>query len=85
MPEGAAGALQRAQEEAQWVPEAPPKEHSGALVAPKCARMASLRNVRFDPKLRSASQAAPREDQGRPTLYRYACSFRRYFIRPHSS
>ena len=38
VPRRASGVLQRACEEAEWAPEAPPEEYSGTLAVPKCPR-----------------------------------------------
>ena len=45
VPRRASGVLQRAHEEAEWAPEAPPEEYSGTLAVPKCARTHTLDGI----------------------------------------
>ena len=70
VPKRASGALQRAREEALWVPKALQRRRVAPWLCPSVLEptlwMVSLRNVRSDPKLHSACQRVPREGRARP-------------------
>jgi hypothetical protein len=67
MPKRASGALQSAQEEAELAPKAPPKEYSGALAVPKCARTHTLDGFPARREVRpEAPECIPEGAQRRP-------------------
>ena len=67
VPRRASGVLQRACEEAEWAPEAPPEEYSGTLAVSKCARTHTLDGIPAQREVRSeAPYCVPKGAQRGP-------------------